>query len=154
MDSDTGSPVDIVSVALVLSGVERLRLAHEGATSPHLRQVLLMASADLLDRTLPFPEFKTQYQQANPESQVAFLVEHRKQLAPIPPGLWKSLRVQPSALGSEHYSGFRALDRALRLAHDSRALTWEKLCSWLQPAWVSYPELKEDASGWCTLGSQ
>ena len=112
-------------VALTLSGVERLRLAFQAATSTAEQQNLLKAAADLMDRTLPMPEITAELKAAS-GNPVPALIKNRARLAAVPPALWNKGRVAPVDLGETYACGFMALDLALRRDKGSAIRTGQK----------------------------
>ncbi len=138
----TSLTLEASSVALCLSAVTRLRQAFEASNSAAERQALLLAAGDMLDHTMPFPDLKQTL--SGVADQVQALVSGRERIAAVPPGLWRPARVRPNELGSTHYSGLRAVERALRKEFDRPDLLWPALESWLTPAWARYPELKPE----------
>lgn len=148
---DNVSPMDAVLTSLVLSGVVALHLAFQRSASEKKQQVALLAAVDLLDRTVPATALKERIHRERPMDQTQFLITYRDQIATVPPGLWRPLRVAPNDLSVEDYSGFKALERALRLDFSTREKTWAVLERWLAPAWAKHPELKAEALPWATF---
>jgi hypothetical protein len=109
------------------------------------RQRFLLAAADALDKTLPFPDLKAELNRPGVD-QVAGLITGRLRIAAVPPALWRTARVGLNELGTSHYSGLRALDRALRKDFSTPKQTWEALATWLGPVWAQQPELAQESS--------
>lgn len=127
-------------VALTLSAVARLNIAFEATNSPLDRERYLKAAADMLDRTLPFPDLKAEVART-PTDPVPGLIRGRQRIAAVPPALWRPARIRPNELQSSHYAGFRAVDRALKKDSSDPDRLWAALSNWLSPAWSKYPEL-------------
>lgn len=139
---------DVALTALTLSGILCLRNAFFSSTSSAQRQTLTQAAADLVDRTLPYPALKEKLIAEKPHDQVAFLVNHREFVAAVPPAFWHPAKCTPSDLPPAHYSGIKALERALRLDHSTQDKTWALLEAWLSDVWSAYPDLHREALGW------
>ena len=131
---------------MLLSGVHLLQSAHATARGASEAQLLLLCAADLVDKTVPSARLRGQLAQAG-ANQVAFLIQHRDQIALIPAGLWRKARVPSSGYPREHYSGLRALHRVLRRDLGDRERTLTALESWLAAVWVEDPELAGEARG-------
>lgn len=130
-------------VALTLSGVARLNQAFNFSNSAYEKKRLLHMAADLLDRTLPYPDLKAKLAAGVPD-QVAALVEGRSRIAAVPPKLWRASSVQFNELANSHYRGLRALERALKKDFSNHLAMWGSITEWLEPAWAEYPDLKTD----------
>jgi hypothetical protein len=131
-------------VALSLSAVVRFHQLFEASSDATLKHNALLAAADMLDRTLPFPDLKAHLSKPG-TNQVEQLVAGRERIAAIPPKLWRPARVRPNQFSDIHYRGIRALERVLRLElTDKPALLWGALEPWLRPAWTQYPSLGQE----------
>lgn len=146
----SASPAEIALVALTLSAVTRLQQSFVDSGSMHGRSLLLLAAADLLDKTMPMPDLKEALRKQRVEDQVAFLVTHREQVAAVPPAFWRPPRVKLNDLPAEHYRGLRALEHALKKDYSASDKTWRILAEWLAPAWDQYPALTPECAHWRT----
>jgi hypothetical protein len=130
-------------VALTLSGVVRLYQSFERSSSSAEKQKLLQVAADLLDRTVPFPDLKAELLKAGTDP-VLELIKGRERIAAIPPSLWRPPKAKLNEVSPSHYQGLRALDRALKKEFSRPDMTWDALSAWLTPAWAAVPELAHE----------
>lgn len=143
-DSLSSETLENGRVALVLAGVLTLQQSFLNTGELSVRQALLHAAADLMDRTVPAEGLKKALAEHKGD-QVRFLIENRRQIASVPPGLWRKARVSPSGLPQEHQKGMKALELFLRGTSADKTKTAENLHLWLGWLRVSMPDLAREA---------
>lgn len=144
MSPATPTPEDAL-VALTLSAAAMLQGSSLLESSPTKAAALVLAASDMLDRTLPGPALKARLQGVTSQNLVAVLVDHRHEVAAVPPQLWRPAVAQANNLGAEHYAGYRAALRVLKRDMSEAQRAWEVLEAWLAPVWAAKPELREEA---------
>lgn len=143
---------DTAQVAVALLSVFRLQHAFHRSTSAAERQTLLLAAAEVLDRTVPGADLQNDLKGKSTEAALSLLQERRSEVALVPPGLWHKARVAPNDFGdSASYSAWRALERLQKMtlenaSYAERQKAAQVVLTWLTPVTSTFPDLAAEAA--------
>ena len=149
---------DTAQIALALLVIRHLNNKFSRTFSDAQQRTLLIAAADVLDRTVPADSLKARLREATAPQVVDVLIEYRNDIALVPPGLWHKARTVPNDLG-DGYAAWRALERLQKMTlSTAKPVDIQKaadtVLSWVSPTMETEPELAHEASLLRTIGQR